>query len=197
MPCLSLRASVLSQDRGIHQPPQCTPNPSLEVSFSCLYGTLSSGREKILQDASLTYQQLKNGRDNLSSWLEQLPHHQVQPSDGPGQLAYKLQAQKVRAGGMGWGLQVPVSFQPPLQQGQLLVFLRSRLKSKRLHRSDQEVVAGWPLPPNSVLNTAFPGGILFILAKAEGAKPGAEGTKPHPQALHLLGKSIPAAEKHF
>ncbi|XP_028608725.1 envoplakin isoform X2 [Grammomys surdaster] len=51
-------------------------------------------REKILQDASLTYQQLKNGRDNLSSWLEQLPHHQVQPSDGPSQIAYKLQAQK-------------------------------------------------------------------------------------------------------
>nr|XP_021491680.1 envoplakin isoform X1 [Meriones unguiculatus] len=51
-------------------------------------------REKMLQDASLTYQQFKNGRDNLSSWLEQLPHHQVQPSDGPSQVAYKLQAQK-------------------------------------------------------------------------------------------------------
>lgn len=51
-------------------------------------------REKILQDASLTHQQLKNSRDNLSSWLEQLPHHRVQPSDGPSQIAYKLQAQK-------------------------------------------------------------------------------------------------------
>ncbi|GAB1297087.1 Envoplakin [Apodemus speciosus] len=51
-------------------------------------------REKILQDASLTHQQLKNSRDNLSSWLEQLSPHQVQPSDGPGQIAYKLQAQK-------------------------------------------------------------------------------------------------------
>lgn len=80
-----------------------SPNPSLEISFSCLYETLSSGREKILQDASLTYQQLKNGRDNLSSWLEQLPHHQVQPSDGPSQIAYKLQAQKVRGWGYGRG----------------------------------------------------------------------------------------------
>uniref|UniRef100_A0A8C6I622 Envoplakin n=1 Tax=Mus spicilegus TaxID=10103 RepID=A0A8C6I622_MUSSI len=51
-------------------------------------------REKILQDASLTYQQLRNSRDNLSSWLEQLPHHRVQPSDGPSQISYKLQAQK-------------------------------------------------------------------------------------------------------
>lgn len=80
-----------------------SPNPSLEVSFSCLYGTLSSGREKLLQDAGLTYQQLKNGRDNLSSWLEQLPHHQVQPNDGPSQIAYKLQAQKVRGWGYGRG----------------------------------------------------------------------------------------------
>lgn len=79
----------------------CTPSASLEASFSGLYGTLSSGREKILQDANLTHQQLKNSRDNLSSWLEQLPHHQVQPSDGPGQIAYKLQAQKVRAGAVG------------------------------------------------------------------------------------------------
>ena len=73
-----------------------------EASFSCLYGTLSSVREKILQDAILIHQQLRNSRDNLSSWLEQLPHHQVQPSDGPGQIAYKLQAQKVRPGAMGW-----------------------------------------------------------------------------------------------
>lgn len=103
MACLSLRASVLSQDGGIYPPPLCIPNPSLEVSFSCPYGILSSDREKILQDASLTYQQLKNGRDNLSSWLEQLPHHQVQPSDGPSQIAYKLQAQKVRGWGYGRG----------------------------------------------------------------------------------------------
>ncbi|XP_051015047.1 envoplakin [Acomys russatus] len=51
-------------------------------------------REKLLQDASLTYQQFRNSRDSLSSWLEQLPHHHVQPSDGPSQIAYKLQAQK-------------------------------------------------------------------------------------------------------
>ncbi|XP_048222377.1 envoplakin [Perognathus longimembris pacificus] len=51
-------------------------------------------REKTVQDASLAYQQFKNRRDNLSSWLEQLPHNQVRPSDGPSQIAYKLQAQK-------------------------------------------------------------------------------------------------------
>ncbi|KAL6046941.1 hypothetical protein STEG23_019981 [Scotinomys teguina] len=51
-------------------------------------------REKTLQDARLTYQQFTNVRDNLSSWLEQLPHNQVQPSDGPSQIAYKLKAQK-------------------------------------------------------------------------------------------------------
>ncbi|XP_077897769.1 envoplakin isoform X2 [Ictidomys tridecemlineatus] len=51
-------------------------------------------REKTLQDASLTYQQFKNCRDNLSSWLEHLPHNQVSPSDGPSQITYKLQAQK-------------------------------------------------------------------------------------------------------
>lgn len=51
-------------------------------------------REKTLQDAGLTYQQFKNCRDNLSSWLEHLPHNQVRPSDGPSQVTYKLQAQK-------------------------------------------------------------------------------------------------------
>ncbi|XP_066093554.1 envoplakin isoform X2 [Saccopteryx bilineata] len=51
-------------------------------------------REKMVQDAGLTYQQFKNCRDNLSSWLEHLPHNQVRPSDGPSQIAYKLQVQK-------------------------------------------------------------------------------------------------------
>ncbi|XP_012309096.3 envoplakin [Aotus nancymaae] len=51
-------------------------------------------REKMVQDATLTYQQFKNCKDNLSSWLEHLPHGQVRPSDGPSQIAYKLQAQK-------------------------------------------------------------------------------------------------------
>lgn len=52
----------------------------------------------MLQDVGLTYQQFKNCRDNLSFWLEHLPRNQVRPSDGPSQLAYKLQAQKVRLG---------------------------------------------------------------------------------------------------
>ncbi|CAN0137782.1 unnamed protein product [Rangifer tarandus platyrhynchus] len=51
-------------------------------------------REKMVQDASLTYQQFKNCTDNLNAWLEHLPHNQVRPSDGPSQIAYKLQAQK-------------------------------------------------------------------------------------------------------
>ncbi|ELK35761.1 Envoplakin [Myotis davidii] len=53
-------------------------------------------REKTVQDAGLTYQQFKNCRDNLSSWLEHLPPNQMRPSDGPSQIAYKLQAQKER-----------------------------------------------------------------------------------------------------
>lgn len=51
-------------------------------------------REKTVQDAGLTYQQFKNCRDSLSSWLEHLPPNQVRPGDGPSQIAYKLQAQK-------------------------------------------------------------------------------------------------------
>nr|XP_021536408.1 envoplakin [Neomonachus schauinslandi] len=51
-------------------------------------------REKMLQDVGLTYQQFKNCTDNLSFWLEHLPRNQVRPSDGPSQIAYKLQAQK-------------------------------------------------------------------------------------------------------
>ena len=59
----------------------------------------SSCREKMMQDAGLTYQQFKNCTDNLNAWLERLPHNKVRPSDGPSQIAYKLQAQKVRS----WG----------------------------------------------------------------------------------------------
>ncbi|KFO35630.1 Envoplakin [Fukomys damarensis] len=51
-------------------------------------------REKTVQDAGLTYQQFKNCKDDLSSWLEHLPHNQVRPSDGLSQIDYKLQAQK-------------------------------------------------------------------------------------------------------
>nr|XP_023507756.1 envoplakin [Equus caballus] len=51
-------------------------------------------REKTVQDAGLAYQQFRNCSDNLSSWLEHLPRNQVRPSDGPSQIAYKLQAQK-------------------------------------------------------------------------------------------------------
>ncbi|XP_062072198.1 envoplakin isoform X2 [Lepus europaeus] len=51
-------------------------------------------REKMVQDAGLTYQRFKNCRDSLSSWLEHLPQNQVRPGDGPSQVAYKLQAQK-------------------------------------------------------------------------------------------------------
>ncbi|KAB0400717.1 hypothetical protein E2I00_008344, partial [Balaenoptera physalus] len=51
-------------------------------------------REKMVQDADLTYQQFKSCRDNLNSWLEHLPRNEVRPRDGPNQIAYKLQVQK-------------------------------------------------------------------------------------------------------
>ncbi|XP_059938693.1 envoplakin [Mesoplodon densirostris] len=51
-------------------------------------------REKMAQDAGLTYQRFKNCRDNLNSWLEHLPRNEVRPRDGPSQIAYKLQVQK-------------------------------------------------------------------------------------------------------
>ncbi|XP_007454387.1 PREDICTED: envoplakin isoform X2 [Lipotes vexillifer] len=51
-------------------------------------------REKMVQDAGLTYQQFKNCRDNLNSWLEHLPRNEMRPRDGPSQIAYKLQVQK-------------------------------------------------------------------------------------------------------
>ncbi|EPQ18959.1 Envoplakin [Myotis brandtii] len=66
-------------------------NKYSDVQALCnLYGE----KEKTVQDAGLTYQQFKNCRDNLSSWLEHLPPNQMRPSDGPSQIAYKLQAQK-------------------------------------------------------------------------------------------------------
>ncbi|XP_040845354.1 envoplakin [Ochotona curzoniae] len=51
-------------------------------------------REKMVQDISLSYQQFRNSRDNLSSWLEHLPQNQMRPGDGSSQIAYKLQAQQ-------------------------------------------------------------------------------------------------------
>ncbi|XP_051851000.1 envoplakin [Antechinus flavipes] len=51
-------------------------------------------REKAVQDASLLHQQLRNCGENLRSWMEHLPRHELGPSDGPSQVTYKLQAQK-------------------------------------------------------------------------------------------------------
>ncbi|XP_064438365.1 envoplakin isoform X2 [Mirounga angustirostris] len=66
-------------------------NKYSDVLVLCnLYGE----KEKMLQDVGLTYQQFKNCTDNLSFWLEHLPRNQVRPSDGPSQIAYKLQVQK-------------------------------------------------------------------------------------------------------
>lgn len=95
----ALRPPDLSQGG---RPPTSLLRASLTVptgQLSPLLWIPSSCREKTMQDVGLTYQQFKNSRDNLSSWLEHLPHSQVRPSDGPSQIAYKLQAQKVR----GWG----------------------------------------------------------------------------------------------
>lgn len=57
----------------------------------------------MVQDAGLTYQRFKNCRDNLNSWLEHLPRNEMRPRDGPSQIAYKLQVQKVRI----WGCRRP------------------------------------------------------------------------------------------
>lgn len=86
-------------DGGTHQPPPRTPRLPPE---GCCHLCSSSCREKMVQDAGLTYQQFKNCTDNLNAWLERLPHNQVRPSDGPSQIAYKLQAQKVRSWGCRW-----------------------------------------------------------------------------------------------
>lgn len=84
------------RERGTHQPPLC-PSSVPRGQLSPLLWASTSCREKMVQDTGLMYQQFKNCRDNLSSWLEQLPRGQVRPSDGPSQIAYKLQAQKVRS----------------------------------------------------------------------------------------------------
>lgn len=51
-------------------------------------------REKIVRDASLPYQQYKSSSENLDSWLLNLPRNQVNSSDSPSQVNYKLQSQK-------------------------------------------------------------------------------------------------------
>lgn len=52
-------------------------------------------REKTLRNISLTYQQFQNSNENLMFWMHNLPKHQVKTTDGPSQINYKLQAQKV------------------------------------------------------------------------------------------------------
>lgn len=52
-------------------------------------------REKTLRNISLTYQQFQNSNENLMFWMNNLPRHQVKTTDGPSQINYKLQAQKV------------------------------------------------------------------------------------------------------
>lgn len=54
-----------------------------------------SPREKTLRSISLTYQQFQNSNENLMFWMNSLPKHQVKTTDGPSQINYKLQAQKV------------------------------------------------------------------------------------------------------
>lgn len=132
------------------------------------------------------------------------------PQPGAAQRRAKpdcLQASSTEGEGLGlWGWTLPESgpglglgppatcfFPATAQQGQLLVFMRSGPKSKRFHRSDQEAVVAGPYPSTVFSTVLSPGGILFILVRAEGEKAGVESTEVHPQALHLLGKSIPAA----
>lgn len=52
-------------------------------------------REKTLRNISLTYQQFQNSNENLMFWMNNIPKHQVKTTDGPSQINYKLQAQKV------------------------------------------------------------------------------------------------------
>ena len=116
------------RDGGTHQPPPHTPRLTPEGhSHLCS----SSCREKMMQDAGLTYQQFKNCTDNLNAWLERLPHNKVRPSDGPSQIAYKLQAQKVRS----WGCRecgpasLPASYpelSPQARPSSLAAFLTGR-----------------------------------------------------------------------
>ncbi|CAH2302128.1 envoplakin isoform X1 [Pelobates cultripes] len=51
-------------------------------------------REKILRDANLPYQQFKSSSEGLDTWLKSLPRNQVNSSDSPSQVNYKLQSQK-------------------------------------------------------------------------------------------------------
>lgn len=54
-------------------------------------------REKTLRNISLIYQQFQNSNENLMFWMNNLPKHQVKTTDGPSQINYKLQAQKVHS----------------------------------------------------------------------------------------------------
>ena len=92
-----------------------------------------------MQDAGLTYQQFKNCTDNLNAWLERLPHNKVRPSDGPSQIAYKLQAQKVRSWGCrGCGPASPPASYPELspqaRPSSLAAFLTGRAACARVAR---------------------------------------------------------------
>ncbi|XP_014387230.1 PREDICTED: envoplakin [Myotis brandtii] len=89
---LQHRASVRGPAWWSLRPPPSPPSCPQRAALTC--SGLVLRREKTVQDAGLTYQQFKNCRDNLSSWLEHLPPNQMRPSDGPSQIAYKLQAQK-------------------------------------------------------------------------------------------------------
>ena len=124
------------RDGGTHQPPPHTPRlPPEGRSHLCS----SSCREKMMQDAGLTYQQFKNCTDNLNAWLERLPHNKVRPSDGPSQIAYKLQAQKVRSWGCrGCGPASPPASYPELspqaRPSSLAAFLTGRAACARVAR---------------------------------------------------------------
>lgn len=66
-------------------------------------------------------------------------------------------------------------------------------KQERLHRSDQEMVVGWPYPSTALSTPLSSGGILFTLAKVVGDKRRVEGTCWGSPSLRLLDTGQPPA----
>uniref|UniRef100_A0A8C5RCG8 Envoplakin n=1 Tax=Leptobrachium leishanense TaxID=445787 RepID=A0A8C5RCG8_9ANUR len=90
--CNALQSNT--QEHSPDLPRQRTEVQRLNDRYHAIADQLDQ-REKILRDANLPYQQYKSSSDNLDSWLRNLPRNQVNSSDSPSQVNYKLQSQKV------------------------------------------------------------------------------------------------------
>uniref|UniRef100_A0A8C5R939 SH3 domain-containing protein n=1 Tax=Leptobrachium leishanense TaxID=445787 RepID=A0A8C5R939_9ANUR len=89
--CNALQSNT--QEHSPDLPRQRTEVQRLNDRYHAIADQLDQ-REKILRDANLPYQQYKSSSDNLDSWLRNLPRNQVNSSDSPSQVNYKLQSQK-------------------------------------------------------------------------------------------------------